>query len=104
MKELDLKKHIENLCGQERFQEAIDSLSEELLKEETAESYMMRGDIYRKIREFGRALGDYRAVLVIEPENVPASTKIGMVENILSIENTLYYENAYTDESLFPEM
>ena len=68
------------------------------------ELLLLRGDAYRKINKFGDALRDYHTVVNIDNNNTIAQTKIGIVENILSIENTFYYENAYTDNDLFPEM
>jgi tetratricopeptide (TPR) repeat protein len=68
------------------------------------ECLLLRGDVYRKLAKFGNALRDYRSVIQIDKDNTIAQTKIGLVENILSIENTFYYENPYTDMDLLPEM
>ena len=97
-------KYIEELIADEKIDAAIEYLSNELNEEESADLLIQRGDLYRKIHAFGKALGDYRKALKLEPDNQVAATKLAMVESILSIENTFYYENAYTDESLFPEM
>ena len=65
---------------------------------------LLRGDVYRKFNKLGDALRDYRKVVSIDENNQIAKTKICLVENILSIENTFYYENAYTDSDLFSEI
>lgn len=103
MKDTVKVKYIEELIADKKLEAAIEYLTNELEKEANIEFLLQRGDIYRKIQAFGKALSDYRNALQIDPDNKIAATKLAMVENILSIENTFYYENAYTDETLFPE-
>ena len=104
----DLKEVMKEYAEKGAYSDYIDHVTTLLEDENTqydkVDLLMSRGDCYIKLRKFGDALRDYRNALNIDAENVTAKTKIGMVENILSIENTFYYENAYTDQSLFPEM
>ncbi|MDR2084386.1 MAG: tetratricopeptide repeat protein [Bacteroidales bacterium] len=103
MKDTVKVKYIEELIADEKLEAAIEYLTKELEVEMTADFLIRRGDLYKKLHAFGKALGDYRNALKIDPDNQVADTKVKMIENILSIENTFYYENAYTDEMLFPE-
>ncbi|MGI6719132.1 MAG: hypothetical protein ACOX4D_08400 [Bacteroidales bacterium] len=95
---------VERLVEDSKFKEAIDFLTQELEKNENIELYMKRGDLFAKTHQHGKALGDYRKVVKLDENNVAAKTKIQFTENILSIENTFYYENPYTDEKLIPEL
>lgn len=100
---------IQELINQEKFDECISYISdilknEQINNDKTIELLSQRGSLYKKLNRFGDALRDFRSIVAIEPNNTPAQTMISMIENILSIENTFYYENAYTDETLFPEM
>ncbi|MDL2239077.1 hypothetical protein LJC25_02110 [Bacteroidales bacterium OttesenSCG-928-K03] len=104
MKDTVKIKYIEELIADEKLEAAIEYLTVELDKEMNVDFLMQRGDLYRKLQAFGKALSDYKNITKIDPENKTAETKVKMVENILSIENTFYYENPYTDETLFPEM
>ncbi len=103
-KNKEILNKVEKLVEESKYTEAIDLLTNELEKEETVDLYMKRGDLYTKTRKYGRALGDYRKVVKLDKDNVAAKTKIQFTENILSIENTFYYENPYTDDKLIPEL
>ena len=96
--------YISELPADEDYKKIINNLSKELEKKPTVELFLQRGDMYKKLQSFGKALGDYKKALMLETDNQVAITKIAMIENILSIENTFYHENAYTDGELFPEV
>lgn len=100
---------IQQLIEQEKFNECIAFITniidnEPIDDEKKIELLSQRGNLYKKLNMFGDALRDFRSIVAVQPDNVPAKTMISIIENILSIENTFYYENAYTDETLFPEM
>lgn len=61
------------------------------------------GKILKKFNRFGDALNAYNRALELDPEHKFAKAGIAVINSILNIENTLYFENAYTDEALYEE-
>ncbi|MCK9303094.1 MAG: hypothetical protein PHU62_09590 [Bacteroidales bacterium] len=96
--------NVDIISDNEEINKEIEELSSLIDTKPSAILFIKRGDLLKKIHEFGKALGNYKSALKLDPDSTIAATKVEMTENILSIENTFYYENAYTDEFLFPEL
>lgn len=60
-----------------------------------------KGKIYSRKQEYREALNIYNKILDIEKDNEVALTSIQMINNILKIRRTFYFENPYTDEELY---
>lgn len=61
------------------------------------------GKILKKFNRFGDALNAFNRALALDPEHKFSKAGIAIINSILSIENTFYYENAYTDDALYEE-
>lgn len=65
------------------------------------EAYYYLGKIQNKFQNFGQAINFYNKSLELNPDNEHVKQSIGIVNNILNISNSLYYENPYTDDDLY---
>ena len=65
------------------------------------EAYYYLGKIQNKFQNFGQAINYYNKALEINPDNEKVKNAITIVNNILNISNSLYYENPYTDDDLY---
>ncbi len=63
--------------------------------------YYWQGKIYQQRQDYGLALNAYQKALDLYPHHKGAETGITMVQAILQIANSYYYENPYTDEELY---
>lgn len=61
----------------------------------------LKGKILTKKQQYGDALNIYNHVLNIDPAHQKASTAIKMINGILEIRRTFYFENPYTDDDLY---
>lgn len=70
--------------------------------EDVALSYL--GRIKYKNQKFGEAVNLYNRALEINPDNDFAKIGITLINQITAIGNTFYFENAYTDDNLIPNL
>ena len=96
------------------FKEAVDLFEENKFDEATKkfekvieidanndEAFYYLGKIQNKFQNFGQAINYYNEALKINPDNEKVKNAITIVNNILNISNSLYYENPYTDDDLY---
>lgn len=95
-------KKIEALIGRYKFEKALESIKK-LTEEqgETTELLNFKGKIYTRQQQYGDALNTYNRVLGIDPQNKIAKYSIKMINDILKISRTFYFENPYTDDDLY---
>ncbi len=65
------------------------------------EAYYYLGKIQNKFQNFGQAINYYNKAIELNPDNELVKHEIAIVNNILNISNSLYYENPYTDDDLY---
>jgi len=54
---------------------------------DSAELYFLLGEIYSKKQQWGKAVNQFRKVLVLDPENKEAETRIKMISSIFNFFN-----------------
>jgi cytochrome c-type biogenesis protein CcmH/NrfG len=93
---------IESLIENYKLDEARDKLFNVLdIDNKNIEALILLGKIETKKQQYGDALNTYQKVLEIEKENEKAQTAIKMINNILEIRRSFYFENTYTDDDLY---
>ncbi len=73
-------------------------------KENHDVAYAYLGRIRYKWQKFGEAINMYNKALEINPDYEFAKTGITLIDNITAIRNTFYFENAYTDDEIIPNL
>jgi len=89
-----------------RLDEAEELLLESIDKKEGALDVTLSylGRIKYKNQKFGEAINCYNRALEINPDNDFAKTGITLINQITAIGNSFYFENAYTDDELIPNL
>ena len=95
-------KKIETLIEDYQIEEALE-LVESLLTEhsDNIQLLLAKGKIMSKKQEYNIALRTYIKILEIEKDNKEAISSIELINNILRIRRTFFFENAYTDDDLY---
>ncbi|MDA3866805.1 MAG: hypothetical protein PF489_08675 [Salinivirgaceae bacterium] len=95
-------KIIERQIDNYKLNDAIE-LADKLLQNypQKEELLCLMGKIYTRQQKYGDAQNIYLKVLEINEDNNVAKTSITMIDNILKIRRTFYYENTYTDDDLY---
>jgi tetratricopeptide (TPR) repeat protein len=71
---------IPSLLDSEKEEEAIELLSQLITSHpELAEAYLLRGNAYRQLRQWGPALSDYERVVALKPDCAAAHLYQGVV-------------------------
>jgi len=60
---------------------------DEIVPEETAEYFMVKGKLEQKFQNWGKAINAYSKVLELEPENIEARNHLQLIRNILNFWN-----------------
>ncbi len=96
------KEKISDLIEQYKLENAMQEI-EGILSEDSndIDALCLKGKILTKQQQYGDALNVYKHVLAINPNFEKASTSINMINNILKIRRTFYFENTYTDDDLY---
>ncbi|ALO13732.1 putative PEP-CTERM system TPR-repeat lipoprotein [Salinivirga cyanobacteriivorans] len=96
------KEKIYNLIENYNLEEALHEI-DEILKQNSQDidALCFKGKILTKQQQYGDALNIYKHVLRIDPDHEKATTSINMINNILKIRRTFYFENTYTDDELY---
>ena len=81
--------------AKEKFEKIVE------IEPKNDEAYYYLGKIQNKFQNFGQAINFYNKSLELNPDNEHVKQSIGIVNNILNISNSLYYENPYTDDDLY---
>lgn len=93
---------INNLIEQYELDAALKLIAGELEhNKDDVEVLCQKGKILTKMQQYGDALNVYKQVLDINPGFEQAETAITMIDNILKIRRTFYFENTYTDDELY---
>jgi predicted Zn-dependent protease len=104
-KDMDIQQHIkilESLIDNYQLKEAQEKVSDLLAKYPREIDFMLvQGKIQNKNQQYGDALNTYRAILAIDKDNEKAQAAINMINNILKIRRSFYFENTYTDDDLY---
>lgn len=95
-------KEIEVLIDKYEFIKCL-ALIQQSIKEfgEKTELLNLKGKIYTRQQHYGDALNVFNQVLIAEPQNEIASYSIKMINDILKISRSFYFENTYTDDGLY---
>ena len=90
------------LFEENKFDEALKKFEQVVeIDANNDEAYYYLGKIQNKFQNFGQAINYYNEALKINPDNEKVKNAITIVNNILNISNSLYYENPYTDDDLY---
>jgi tetratricopeptide (TPR) repeat protein len=102
MQQLNQLSIIETLVRQFKANEAL-LIIEGLLEngQACADVYFWRGKIYQQQQQYGLALNSFENALMHDANHQGAITGINMVNAILQIVNSYYYENPYTEDTLY---
>lgn len=93
---------LENLIESYKLEEAREKITEILLVDnENVEVLLLQGKIETKTQQYGDALNTYNRVLKLDKNNEKAHTAINMINNIMKIRRSFYFENTYTDDDLY---
>ncbi len=93
---------IDNLIEDYKLEEALKLIEEALAKKDKdLDILCLKGKIMSKKQQYGDALNIYQHVLQLSPENEKALSSIKMINNILSIRRSFYFENTYTNDELY---
>ena len=91
-----------NLFEENKFDEAKEKFEKVVkIDPNNDEAYYYLGKIQNKFQNFGQAINFYNKALELNPDNEHVKYAINIVNNILKISNSLYYENPYTDDDLY---
>ncbi|PLX21858.1 MAG: hypothetical protein C0599_07460 [Salinivirgaceae bacterium] len=95
-------KILESLIESYQLDEAQEKVSDLLSTEpQNIDLMLILGKIQNKKQQYGDALNTYRAILDIDKDNEKAQAAIKMINNILEIRRSFYFENTYTDDDLY---
>ncbi len=93
---------IESLIKKYQLNEALELIEETLSKNsDQIEVLCLKGKIMSKKQQYGDALNIYKYVLQLSPENEKAKSSIKMINDIMAIRRSFYFENTYTDDELY---
>lgn len=93
---------IETLVEDYHIEEALELVDSLLIKNpNNIQLLLIKGKIMSKKQEYNIALRTYISVLEIENDNKEALSSIELINNILRIRRTFFFENAYTDDDLY---
>lgn len=62
---------------------------------------LLHGKIKTRQQQYGDALNIYNKILENDNNNEKAQAAIDMINNILKIRRSFYFENTYTDDDLY---
>ena len=79
-------KHILNLLNSGKLNEAKSCFGE-ILAEQNAEYFLVKGKIEQKFQNWGSAINAFTKVLELEPTNTEAENNLKIIENILKFYN-----------------
>jgi lipopolysaccharide biosynthesis regulator YciM len=95
-------KIIEELIEDFKLDVAEKQLTTHLKSESNSlEMLLLLGKIKTKQQQYGDALNIYNNILEEDNNNEKAKTAINMINNILKIRRSFYFENTYTDDDLY---
>ena len=93
---------IKNLIEEYKLEEAHNQIIELLSSDNhNIEALLLLGKIETKKQQYGDALNIYNKVLEVDKNNEQAIASINMIDNILEIRRSFYFENTYTDDDLY---
>ena len=93
---------LENLIDKYKLEEAQKQIEDILYTDsQNIELLLLLGKIKTKQQQYGDALNIYANVLSLDNNNEQARVSIKMINNILEIRRSFYFENTYTDDDLY---
>jgi len=102
MQYLDTLKEIEVLIDKYEFDKCLELIHSSIKTYgDKVELLNLEGKIYTRQQHYADALNVFNRVLIVEPQNEIAAYSIKMINDILKISRTFYFENPYTDDDLY---
>ncbi len=99
---MNQQEHIASLIKSFRLLEAEEALNA-LCRQNVNEPWLfyLLGKLHQQKQDYGLALNHYQKALELDPQHPEAQTGINIIQSILQIANSYYYENPYTDDDLY---
>ncbi|MCB2196621.1 MAG: tetratricopeptide repeat protein [Bacteroidetes bacterium] len=83
----NIKKNIERYINNQEYTKALEELTNYILNnKKDVELYILRGDIYYKKQEYGKALNDFNLVINLQPDNKIIKSRVEMIKDILKFQ------------------
>lgn len=83
----NIKKNIERYIKNQEYTKALEELTNYILNnKKDVELYILRGDIYYKKQEYGKALNDFNLVINLQPDNKIIKSRVEMIKDILKFQ------------------
>ena len=93
---------IEKLYDNYKLDEA-EELLDSILENDynRVKALVLKGKIYSRRQDYGKAINMFNMVIEIDAENKDAIIGLKLISNILKLSNNYYFENPYTDDDLY---